>query len=332
MASSKQDESQYPVTVFYLDDQRSVTKSVKKMLQHAPHLYFHECNAPELAIQHILNIGPTVILLDLHMPEIDGFEILSQLQTHEAIQDIPVLILTIDTSITSKQRAFELGASDYLIKIPCEAELMLRLRYHTRVYINHLEREAKHQALLEKQRKLQAMMTKAEQASLEDSLTKVANRRAFDQYFTVEWQRAMRETTPLSLMFIDIDHFKAYNDFYGHVAGDDCLKQVAQALHTTLQRPTDLLARYGGEDFVVLLPNTHGQGAMLIADRLRKAVLSLHLEHQQSLTNVVVSISLGIVTTSPMIKHHANDFIQAANQALNQSKQAGRNCVTCKSI
>ena len=332
MVSSKQDWSKYPVTVFYLDDQRSVTKSVKKMLKHTPHIHYHECNDPKLAIEQILNIGPTVILLDLHMPIMDGFTVLQQLQSHEATQDIPVLILTMDAGIESHKKAFELGANDYLMKMPDKIELVLRLRYHTRAYIDHLEREAMYQTLLENKKKLKQVIEKLERSSLEDSLTEIPNRRSFDQYFEMEWQRAMRETNPLSLIFIDIDHFKQYNDFYGHLAGDDCLKEVAQALKNTLQRPTDLLARYGGEEFVALLPNTHGQGAMLLADRLRKKILSLQFEHQQSSTSDVLSISLGIVTTSPMIKHHARDFIHTADEALYEAKKAGRNCVICKSI
>jgi len=332
MVSSKHDWSQYPVTVFYLDDQRSVTKSVKKMLEHTPHIHYHECNDPQLAIEQILNIGPTVILLDLHMPIMDGFAVLQQLQAHEATQDIPVLILTMDVGTESHKKAFELGANDYLLKMPDKTELILRLRYHTRAYIDHLEREAMYQTLLENKNKLKEVIETLNHSSLEDSSTEIPNRRSFDQYFEVEWQRAMRETTPLSLIFIDIDHFKQYNDFYGHLAGDDCLKEVAQALKNTLKRPTDLLARYNGQEFVALLPNTHGQGAMLLADRLRKKIISLQLEHQQSSTSDVLTISLGIVTTSPMIKHHARDFVHTADEALYEAKKAGRNCVICKSI
>jgi len=332
MGNIKQDWSKYPITVFHLDDQRSVTKSVKKMLKYVPHLDFHECNDPNIALEQILNIGPTVILLDLLMPITSGYDILHQLNSNEATQDIPVLILTTDNSAEAHKKAFEFGADDYLIKIPDKAELVVRLRYHTRSYIDHLERVATYDALLETKRKLKEMVEKLERSSLEDSLTEIPNRRSFDQYFEVEWQRAMRETTPLSLIFIDIDHFKQYNDFYGHLAGDDCLKEVAQALKNTLKRPTDLLARYGGEEFVALLPNTHGQGAMLIADRLRKKVLSLQLEHQKSSTSDILTISLGVVTTSPMIKHQARDFVHVADEALYEAKKAGRNCVICKSI
>ena len=332
MVSSKQDWSKYPVTVFHIDEQRSVTKAVKKMLKYVPHMDFHECNDPTTAIRQILDIGPTVILLDLHMPVMDGFDILKKLQAHEAARDIPVLVLTMDTSIAAHKKAFELGANDYLNKIPDKAELVLRLRYHTRSYIDHLEREATYQALLESKKKLKQMIAKLERSSLQDSLTEIPNRRAFDRYFEVEWQRAMRETTPLSLIFVDIDYFKQYNDQYGHLAGDDCLKEVAQALAQSLQRPTDMCARYGGEEFVVLLPNTHGQGATLIAERLRKRVASLNLEHKASSCSEHVTISLGVVTTSPMLKHDARDFIHAADEALYQAKKQGRNRTICKSM
>ncbi|MCF6208659.1 MAG: diguanylate cyclase [Ghiorsea sp.] len=332
MVSCKQDWGQYPATVFLIDDQKSVSKAVQKMLSDVEHMNFHACNHPLNAMDEILKVGPTVILLDIHMPMMDGFDILQQLQTHEATRDIPTLILTIDTSVDTKQKAFAMGADDYLIKTPCKTELVLRLRYHTRAYVDHLEREATLQALQEKKQELNKLVLQLEQSSYQDSLTQIPNRRAFDEAFHREWQRALRETTALSLIFIDIDHFKQYNDFYGHLAGDDCLKEVAQALKNTLKRPTDLLARYGGEEFVALLPNTHGQGAMLLADRLRKSILALQLEHQKSSTSDVLTISLGIVTTSPMIKHHARDFVHTADEALYEAKKAGRNCVICKSI
>ncbi|HIP06305.1 MAG TPA: diguanylate cyclase [Mariprofundaceae bacterium] len=332
MVNCKQDWGQYPVTVFLIDDQKSVTKAIQKMLNHVEHLNFHACNNPLKAMDEILKIGPTVILLDIHMPMMDGFDILRQLQTHEATQDIPVLILTIDTSAATKQKAFAMGTDDYLIKTPCKTELLLRLRYHTRAYIDHLEREATLQALQEKKQELKTLIKKLELSSYQDSLTEIPNRRSFDEAFHREWQRAMRETTALSLIFIDIDHFKQYNDFYGHLAGDDCLKEVAQGLMQVFKRPTDLFARYGGEEFVALLPNTDAMGAVYIAEKLRLQTMALKLEHEKSSTADCITISLGIVTTIPMVKHQPRKFAHMADEALYEAKQQGRNQTVCKSI
>jgi len=323
---------QYPVTVYLVDDQRSVTMGMRKILEDVPFMNFHACNNPEQALAEILVLGPTVILLDMHMPVLDGFDLLKILREHDITHGIPVLMLSVDFCSATKEQAFDLGADDYLIKTPDKTELVARLRYHTRAYIDHLEREAAVVALEESRSKLKNTVAMLERISSLDGLTDVANRRFFDEVFKREWQRSLRETSALSLVFIDLDYFKQYNDHYGHLAGDDCLKEVAKAMNNALKRPTDLLARYGGEEFVVLLPNTHGQGAMLIAERLRKAIEALNLEHKDSEACDCVTASLGVVTTSPMIKHQPHDLLDAADQALYQAKDQGRNQVICKSI
>lgn len=332
MGNAKQDWSLYPVTVFLIDDQQSVTKAIKKMLQYDEHIDFHACNEPAQAMREILKVGPTVILLDIHMPMVDGFDILKQLQANEATVDIPVLMLTVETNPEIKIKAFDLGADDYLIKIPHKTELLLRLRYHTRAYVDHLEREATLRALTEKKKELKNLITQLKKASYMDSLTHIPNRRSFDEAFYREWQRALRDTSALSLIFIDVDYFKKYNDFYGHLAGDDCLKEVAQSLQKNLKRPTDMLARYGGEEFVVILPSTDAKGATKVAETLRNHIATLNLEHQDSEISDFVTISLGIVTTIPMLKHQPRDYIHTADKALYQAKQQGRNQVVCKSI
>ncbi|MDQ6989091.1 MAG: diguanylate cyclase [Mariprofundaceae bacterium] len=322
----------YPITVYSIDDQRSTTMGIKKMLEGMPYIDFHACNQPEHAMQHILKVGPTVILLDIHMPLLGGFELLQQLRQHETTRHIPVLILSVDHSAESREKAFALGANDYLLKTPGQTEFISRLRYHSRAYIDHLEREANQLALKELQGQLQQSFSLLEGISSLDGLTDVANRRFFDDLFQREWQRSLRETSALSLIFIDIDDFKAYNAHYGHLAGDDCLKEVAKALQQDLKRPSDLIARYASEEFVVLLPNTHGQGAVFIAERLRKTIEALNLEHQTSRCLDYVSISLGVVTTTPKLKHQPHDFLQTADQALFEAKEQGRNQVIAKNI
>lgn len=332
MILNKLDWEKYPITVLHIDDQRSVTSALKKICTDVPFLNFHACNHAEKAMAVILNIGPTVILMDIHMPIVNGFEILQQLQEHEMTVDIPVLILTMDSTTETKRRAFQLGANDYVVKTPDKEELVSRLRHHSRAYINHLEHEAASKALLKSQKELTEALTQLTLSSQQDALTHIPSRHSFDLYFQTEWKRALRETTALSLILVNIDSFHDYNAFYGALAGDDCLKEVAIALHTALQRPTDLVSRYNNQEFAILLPNTHGQGAMIIAERLRKKIASLNLEHQAAKNFDMVTISLGTVTTSPMIKHHASDFIQTAHNALQEAKQHGRNQVICKSM
>lgn len=168
--------------------------------------------------------------------------------------------------------------------------------------------------------------------SVQDGLTGIANRRMFDSYIAKEWRRAKREQCPLSVILLDVDFFKKYNDTYGHQQGDRCLVAVAGALQQHVRRPADLAARYGGEEFVMVLPNTHADGAMLLAERVREAVQALKIEHSGSSVSPFVSVSLGVATTVPPIDQenvHLDTFLEWADQGLYQAKHQGRNRAVC---
>ena len=158
-----------------------------------------------------------------------------------------------------------------------------------------------------------------------DGLTGVANRRQFDTTLDREWQRSSRAQAALSLIFADIDFFKRYNDFYGHQAGDDCLKKVASALEETVHRPADLVARYGGEEFVIILPETTEEGALAIADKMLRKIVDLNIPHEESDAASHVSLSIGIATMMPDEDELPETLIRAADQALYQAKEHGRN-------
>lgn len=160
----------------------------------------------------------------------------------------------------------------------------------------------------------------------EDALSGLANRRAFDDTLIIEWDRARRDEQPISLLFMDVDHFKLYNDNYGHSAGDDCLRQVATAIKKAVLRPADLTARYGGEEFVVLLPSTDGMGAEEVAERILRTVDSLAIPHKRSLVSYHVTVSIGICTMLPTDKNNIALFIENADAALYKAKTSGRHC------
>ena len=186
-----------------------------------------------------------------------------------------------------------------------------------------LERE-----MLERQRvevDLRAANDQLELLATQDPLTEIANRRGFKRALNLEWKRAQRQGSPLSLIMADIDHFKAYNDRYGHPAGDLCLQRVAAQLQAQMRRPPDLLARYGGEEFVIILPDTAPAGAYALAESMRNAVHELQLEHSDSATARYVTLSFGIATLIPTADSSAQDLLQAADQALYHAKAAGRN-------
>lgn len=159
-----------------------------------------------------------------------------------------------------------------------------------------------------------------------DGLTGIANRRSFDQALATEWQRAMRETHPLTLLMVDVDHFKHYNDTYGHLAGDECLKRIASAMANTPLRAYDLVARYGGEEFAIILPEVTAAGAQAVAERIRAAVEHLGIPDTTSEAGVV-TISIGAATANALIGSTPTQLVAAADAALYQAKHAGRNRV-----
>jgi diguanylate cyclase (GGDEF)-like protein len=160
-----------------------------------------------------------------------------------------------------------------------------------------------------------------------DGLTDVPNRRYFEEFFAREWKNAIRENLFLSLIMFDIDCFKAYNDTYGHLIGDDCLKKIANTLNNALKRPRDFLCRYGGEEFIAVLPDTDEKGAFEVANRFLKKTKKLKITHKTSPVSKNVTISIGVATIKPDRKKKSNFLITEVDKALYEAKQSGRNCI-----
>ena len=164
-----------------------------------------------------------------------------------------------------------------------------------------------------------------------DSLTQIANRLKFDGHLTKQWKQMMREQSSLSILLCDIDYFKQYNDTYGHVMGDGCLKKVARALNETLSRPTDLVARYGGEEFAAVLPQTGEEGALRVAERMQMAIAHLKIPHASSSINPYVTLSIGVASAIPQPPRSPASLVDEADQLLYRAKQQGRNRIVCQS-
>ena len=263
---------------------------------------------------------PDLILLDVMLPDSNGFEVCRQLKQTHPLREIPVIFMTALTETQHKIEGFRSGGVDYITKPIKTEELFARVEVH-------LKLRALSQALSERTEALEAANRELYRLATLDGLTQVANRRCFNERLQREWGRLARDRQPLSMIMVDVDYFKPYNDCYGHLQGDDCLYRIAQLLDENLGRSADLVARYGGEEFVVLLPQTPLAGAEYLAWKLQKAIVSLQLLHEPSPISPYVTASFGIASLTPTADLKSNQLIIQADQALYLAKQAGRN--TC---
>jgi diguanylate cyclase (GGDEF)-like protein len=260
---------------------------------------------------------PDLILVDAVMPILDGFEFCEQLK-NLGERLTPILMITSLDDNESVDRAFASGATDYITK-PINLPV-LRQRVRNLVRQSHLIKNQ----LTELQQANQNLKLLANL----DSLTKLSNRRGFDDYIQKEWDRMKRIKAPLSLIMCDVDFFKHYNDRYLHPNGDKCLVKVAMSMRSTVRRSGDLVARYGGEEFAIVLPNTDALGAVSVGENVRSAIKGLQITHEASAVCPYVTISVGVSTIIPNSENDFQALINAADRALYQAKSQGRDRVT----
>lgn len=290
-------------TLLIIDDDPIVITALSRMLSSLGRSHF-ALNGPD-GLALAAELHPDVILLDIDMPTMSGLEVCRSLKADPASRDIPVMFITGQDDLEHEVEALELGAEDFISKPPRAPQVLARVR--SRLQMKHLADQLRHSAHT-------------------DPLTGLANRRQFDERLAGEWSRAQRSGLPLSLLMIDVDHFKAYNDFYGHPAGDVCLKVVAQSLQRSVRRPTDVLARYGGEEFVALLPETGPTGAQRVAELMLEELQRVLLVHERSPSASHVTASIGVSTYHREThgRRGSSELIEAADRGLYAAKQRGR--------
>jgi len=256
------------------------------------------------ALEKIRADNPDLILLDIVLPGKNGFEILTELRKCDSTRSIPVIIISGMSKPDEEVKGLQLGAVDYITK-PFH-EVVVKARVETQV-------------------RILKQMRIIENFGFIDTLTNIPNRRQFDQFMVREWNRAMREKKPVSILMIDVDHFKIYNDTYGHQQGDVALQTVAGTITSTLKRSTDLAARWGGEEFSVLLQNTTIDGAMQVAEDIRSNIESALIPSSDDDSYHSITISIGVAEMLPENSISIADLILQADMALYKAKDTGRN-------
>ena len=314
--------------VLLVDDQAMIGEAVRRGLANEDNIDFHFCADPHQAISQAIQIKPTVILQDLVMPGLDGLTLVREYRNNPLTKDIPIIVLSTKEDALIKSAAFSAGANDYLVKLPDTIELVARIRYHSRSYMTLLQRDEAYRALRVSQQQLLDTNLVLQRQMNSDGLTGLSNRRHFDEYLELEWRRATRDQTQMSLMMIDVDYFKAYNDNFGHLEGDEALRQVAKAIRASCARPSDLPARYGGEEFALVLPNTSPGGARLLAEKLRMSIAGMNIPHMAPTPGSHLTVSIGISTLTPEIGSNSRQLIQEADKGLYAAKHNGRNQVS----
>jgi len=303
--------------ILIVDDSATIRAALKGLVERMGHSVTEAENG-EQALQLYKQERPGLVLIDVVMPVMDGYEAARRMREANPDEWVPIIFLSSKEADQDLDRAIEAGGDDYLVKPVSFVVLNAKIRALHRI-------ESMRSKLLDVSRDLASANRELEKLSRQDGLTGIANRRYFDSYLLTEVRRAARERQALSLILADVDHFKAFNDHYGHQAGDDCLRQVASALSTAGRRPADLAARYGGEEFAIVLPGTGLDGAVDVAQALSRLIAGLAISHARSASGQSITLSQGIASLTPEKETSSEDLIHRADQALYQAKQQGRN-------
>ena len=305
-------------SILLVDDDPGTIRLLGRILDGVAELHFAASGAEALRLAR--QTAPDLILLDAEMPGMSGFQVCQDLKADAELASIPVIFVTSHHEPEFELSGFDLGAVDFIAKPISAARVLARVNAQLR---------------------LKQTADELRRISTVDALTNVANRRGFDATLAREWQRGRRGGDPLALLLLDVDHFKLFNDQYGHAAGDDCLRAIAKTLKAASQRPADLTSRYGGEEFALLLPGTPRRGAQFVAEGVLQAVQGLAIPHLKSLTAPHVTVSIGIASYDeespgwqaawPESNYHdavprcsAALLLAAADRALYAAKHGGR--------
>lgn len=305
--------------VLVADDSRSISQLLCSYIESMGHQVVYAADGAE-AIEQYRKHSPDLVLLDVAMPVVDGYEAAKTLRKQYADDWVPIIFISARIADDDIARGIAAGGDDYLTKPVSEVVLEAKIQAMQRI-------ANMRQKLLQTSAQLAQANQDLERISYMDGLTNLSNRRHFDIVAAKEWRSARRRQHPISIMLADVDHFKRYNDHYGHQQGDQCLINVARILNDNSPQDSHILARYGGEEFILLLPNYSEEDCCRIAGQMCKAVNQAALEHVASQTSNHVTISAGCATMHPSSGNSLDELIRLADDALYEAKKQGRNRV-----
>lgn len=352
------------MSILIVDDEQDIRFLLEKFLNKAGYTQQHFAASTKEACEKLKQLDHSdleLILLDIMMPDKDGIEALACIKNELEMPDIPVIMVTALSDVETLERAFNAGAVDYITKPVRRVELNARVNSVINLYREKRARVKREKELEEALNQLAETNEKLETLATIDELTQLPNRRLLNETLQSEWKRARRNGAYLSLIILDIDYFKNYNDTYGHQKGDECLRTIAGKLDELMLRPGDFAARYGGEEFAVILPGADRVGAVAVAERIRVGIHDLGIPHADSSISEYVTVSLGTATVKfdessldvevspPAQTHHESGakshgsseqdeerpspkkamerFMETADAALYDAKGSGRNRV-----
>jgi diguanylate cyclase (GGDEF)-like protein len=301
------DEKKYSILI--VDDEKLNLMVLNQILSSDFTIYTAKTGAT--ALSRANELVPDLILLDIMLPDMSGFEVLDKLKTNPHTSNSPVIFITGLNSIDDEEKGLLMGAVDYITKPFNHTIVKVRVKTHIQILQNY--RTIEHVGLI-------------------DPLTELPNRRSFDKRIDMEWKRSIRDQNSISFLMIDIDHFKMYNDTYGHLQGDTLLRAVAKVFSSILKRPADSMVRFGGEEFGVLLPDTPWHAALMISEKIRTTIKSTIVPTIDGKINTSITISIGLVTARPQKGDSLRDFLSTADEYLYKAKKSGRDKVYSESV
>lgn len=325
--------------VLVVDNIPIIHKALVDMLRDSTDIHIEICADYQELNDIIASFRPSVILFGRITDAVIDFSIIEKLNRQVFSSDIPIVVMTTVEKPEDKKQSFKSGASDFIIKFPDVIELEARIRHHSGSHLKGLQRDfafralrVTQQQLLDTNLVLQRQANELERsnealkvmASL-DGLTSIANRATFDSYLAGFWNNPATCDSHISLLMIDVDYFKKYNDSFGHVEGDETLKRVASVLSSLVRDREHLAARYGGEEFCLVLPNTHSDIAITIANDLVNHMQYLRIPHNHPSDDSIVTLSIGVATMIPKNYEAPIELVKKADESLYEAKLAGRN-------